>query len=482
MSRVIVCIVFYLCSDAHHAYAAPSINGNHNTVIRRPFENLGATIAWGYDSRSGEFKAPCVKHKDKLQIAPVTGPGGEASEQQFRIVDSYEDVSSALGLDFSASARYFIGTAGGSFKLTRNMKLSSYSSTAILHMSLEKAARFAEKWEPISVDIKQLARNPLQFRSRCGDSFVYLVIEGGELNASISATGATSSEQEKIEAAFAAATLQYKVDGKLDVALASMRATSQLDINNYTRGGMANFTDAEINNLAKNFYANARANPWALELRTLGYENVAGLPLVAYQTAPTQISSCIFELYQFDEGLSYIAQNKKSFNIEPDQIRAEREKVAKAISWLKGFHEKNVSTWSKRCPSVPSLPSRTHYVDLNINVCGWNQLPFLPASDSGWSTITLGSWCASRGECHDGGRAWTDPGKGFELRCDPEGPEGLKKGPCHMQSSIRDYICADNEPKRGHEPQIEISEKLPVFDLEKYQREANAVLKPEDLK
>jgi hypothetical protein len=464
--------------------SAPPSSATHNAVIRRPFENIGATISWGYDSRTGEFKTPCVRYTDRvLKTAPVTGPGGEASEQQFKVVKTFEETSSALGLDFSASARYLIGSAHVSFKLNKNVKVSSYSSTAILHMSLEKSARFAETWEPVSNEIKKLARDPVQFRNRCGDSFVYLVIEGGELNASVSASGSSSSEQERIGAAFAVATAQYNVDGKLDVALASMRSASQLEIINYARGGTATFTDDQLKDLAKRFYADARQNPWVLELRTLGYENVAGLPFASYQTEPTQIGSCIFQLYQYEDALDYIDHNKAAFTaLKPNQLKEEQTKVGQAIAWLKDLHEKNVSTWSHRCPILPNLPARTTTTDLNITVCGWNPLAFVPASDSGWTIRTTGSWCAHAGDCNTGTRQWTDPGAGFQLRCVPEGDAAFSTGPCHLQSIIGDNQCSDNEPKAGAKPQVEISENLPLFDLTHYQQEIRAVPTAKDLK
>jgi len=451
---------------------------SNNLSIRRPFENIGATLAWGYDSRTGEFKQPCLDFDPKkIKSAPITGSGnGEFSKQSFDVVESYEDMASSLDLDFSASMRYLLASANVGFSLSKKHKISKYSSTSILHLYMEKTSRFIESATPKS-GISQLAKSKQQFRDKCGDSFIYAVVDGGELNAVISASGSTNSEEETIKASFSVATRAYQGNGNLGTALEQMSRASNFSIKVYTAGGEATYVTKDLEARASSFFQKARENPIAVEFRTIGYENILGLLPATYEVEPTKIGYCAMELTRFLDGLEYIDANRDKFlAVGADELVSEIDQVKREIASIAKLRDKNTEDWSHVCPLLPDLPQRTETFPVDVKSCGWNQMKVLSTTRGGWQIRARGAWCEVDNVSVCDKKGYQDPG--ISTRCDGQGDDGLKRGPCNLQVIVGDNYCLDNVSKSGNPSRVEVSELLKAFDIGAYEKDLNVAKTP----
>jgi hypothetical protein len=451
--------------------------------IRRPFENLTAQLGSGYDSKTGDFKLPCVKVKEGQPRSL-----GEFSQQKFESVESYEDVVNKLGLDVTSSMRYFSVQADANASVARDVRVSRYSSTGLLHLYVEKSASDVASVTPNDKEIVRLARNRNRFRERCGDSFVYSVILGGELTAAVTAAGSTRSEQAAVKAQFQAGFSAFLASGKIDAFFTKLdegttrSATSSLKL--FAAGGLAEYvTKDELQSRAGKFFENARKNPVIVAMQTIGYEQVGGLSDAAYEVSPTTIGRCGMDLEQYVNDLLFMKSEPRAFGgVQEASVSAELDRTKALLAYVQRKIRENTPNWSRVCPTLPALPERTEFAPVTVARCGWNPVTFLQSNTAGWSMTRLGAWCPGSDpawitECNANG--YKGAGDADKFRC-AEGDLPLKvresavQGPCHVESFILDGVCDDNMNQKGHEMSVEFTANLPTVDIERYKAALDA--------
>jgi hypothetical protein len=507
--------------DGLHALTTLS----HSNTIKRPFENLAATLGWGYDSRTGEFKQPCVafdKIKD-IHTAPFSAPNGpgEFTSQFFESVDSYEAIGSKLGLDFAAEMHYFAGEGSVRLTMMSDVQLTRYSSTGLLHMYLEKSTSLLTHERPYSEEIKRLARkSPGAFRARCGDSFIYAETDGGELVAMLSASGSTRAEQHSIQAAFNASFNAVTTSGKVSALFSDLTtvfaSTSQKSIRAWTSGGKG--VAIKLDDLQKQsdaFFESADARPVAVALKTIGYEQVDGLIDSSFQMSPTTIGYCALSLDKYINDLQFMHEHQDQFiHIKEADVRSESDRATSALAYVQKLIKANTSRWQHTCPSLPTLPDRTDQRYINIGACGWNtvglarpydprtgfdpksfqvQPAFLESNSAGWSLTQMGRWCAwdyynatYSLKCD---QTWFEPGHNSVVRCN-EGDrrlnveEGKIVGPCSLESVVGDNQCSDNTnpPGDANSFRVVFTANLPIVNWDKFKADLGVKMSAGDLR
>lgn len=204
----------------------------------------GVELGMGWNSLRGEIVPNFC-----MDFAPVRSPGQEI-EVDIHEVSDQSEIMDSLNVSAEVAVKTMFASGGAKANFARESKVSSNSTTLLLHAVVEDGVLFmgpphapaatrsgfpavepaqlfsAEKQRSgptvleFSPEVKAYAENPDKFRDMCGDYFVSAVFGGAELIATLTFTANSEASSQDISAAVQA---QY---GAISASVAAEKKNS----------------------------------------------------------------------------------------------------------------------------------------------------------------------------------------------------------------------------------------------------------------
>lgn len=346
----------------------------------------------GYDSFLG------VK-RDGAVSGTMSGPtNAELSSYVYVCTDS-ESVSNALSVSASVSGSGIDYSASAKATFTQQLNMTSTSVVVIVH-TLFQSQQSAESYNATTQPSSAAAADVQSFFTQYGDSFVDVLVTGGEYYAAFVYNSTTTSEQESITASLKGAVstgvtnISASVSTDIDNAATSNNVTYTISQSVYGASGVVDLpSDASgIITFANDFsgYVNA---PEILGYHVTGYEHggVTNFTAVAdnrnlfgTDTTPAAVASTLSTLASTANTIQsmysgYQYTGDSGFTTKCNQINSDLATINALITQI----ENNV-TGSNTAPSLPSLnygtPVASYQVKPPVQTPGTDEFYDLSAS------------------------------------------------------------------------------------------------------
>lgn len=204
-----------------------------------------------------------------------------------RVVDK-EQLNRALDVSVEFEAKAISG-AGGSAKATyaKSIELKNESLNLVISARVRQGARYVTAKQGTSgvqlaeSALKLLNKGMNEFTAVCGDTFVSAIYGGGEVNAFLEFTVASSDEREAIGAAIKASGISYSGSATVNQTMKRYRESSKLRILTHTAGGTGvpiAVDEAGLMNLIKNLPADSKTAPHNYTISITRYDQLINWP------------------------------------------------------------------------------------------------------------------------------------------------------------------------------------------------------------
>lgn len=251
---------------------------NQRTI---PFSD-GMELGLGIDDLTGEVGSLAAVTYTKA--TPAVGDEGMVARYDTNLVQTAEQMYSAVGVNVAAEGRYGLFSAEGKFTFVEESRFSSTATFLVARADIQRS--FTRIQDPVPVaDAQQLVRDGKQqtFRKRYGDFFIRGVKSGGEFIAIISITSSTIETERKLAASLKAGFDGLVASGSLSAEMreeqARMRAESNIRVTIYQRGGSGDqisyaATVEEVLERLRTFAKSVQENPKAYSVQAASYETL----------------------------------------------------------------------------------------------------------------------------------------------------------------------------------------------------------------
>ncbi|WP_035588334.1 hypothetical protein [Hippea jasoniae] len=252
---------FFLILSAAAINPQPTYSESANFPTVEPMGEQPVSYGWGYDTRKGSFKTPCVVY-DRNSIQEMDN---EHEHTVFKLVQTNYDMAKESNLSVNASLKILTTTT---YQANDKLSIIGGTKTSTFNQSLYATAYLTK---PSYIDIstiqlkdryKQLLSQPGglgEFRQRCGDTFVIGVVKGREFLGVATVKKQTLKSWTKFanEANISAkgAWGNAKVGTQLAKTMERAFGSNQIEIKTYSTGSsMTNPTTIdELTDYYKNF-------------------------------------------------------------------------------------------------------------------------------------------------------------------------------------------------------------------------------------
>jgi len=150
----------------------------------------------GYSVLNGVPRHPAVAGTASTQV--ITDD--LQVDYDFRLIESYEELARALAIEASASFQTLAGGANARLNLYRSARMTSQAVYMLVRMSVATGVTQLTDYSLTRDARAMLARNPNQFYTTFGDSFVYRYGDGAELFALMEYRLKTGESRETLSA------------------------------------------------------------------------------------------------------------------------------------------------------------------------------------------------------------------------------------------------------------------------------------------
>lgn len=196
----------------------------------------GRTIGRGVDSLTGGVKAELVQTPN---IAAASQAAGAITSIEFNRIESEEDLSKALQIDASASARFGLFSADARMTFASAQKIHTYSLFTYLYVNVQRNYREIVDAH-MSPDAAVLRVKPDQssFRSAYGDAYVVGERSGGELFVVIEIKSRSQDDKSSLDASLSGSYgAMVSIDAKLKTQFERSVSNREMRLSIYQAGG-----------------------------------------------------------------------------------------------------------------------------------------------------------------------------------------------------------------------------------------------------
>jgi hypothetical protein len=235
----------------------------------------------GYDQVLGKSLATCVR-------GTADRTGRDASIF-CKICTDYETLASTLKIDASASIDADFGDFGGGvsdkFSMVRNLRLTSFSVSIVVGVTVESGTDVARDFSPIHEITFSSRQSLMAFVLRNGNSFLSSISTGGFYYAIYSFCASTKDEQDYVtnelsgHGFYDGITVNANLAQSLNVATSSVktRLTTAQKIGGFS-GITAPQNPDQVVDLADRLFGANPDQPVITSYSSLGYERVFDTP------------------------------------------------------------------------------------------------------------------------------------------------------------------------------------------------------------
>ena len=286
----------------------------------------GAVLGIGYESLVDSLRGSCVE----FESSPQDNPGAQVQDYVVREVTDDSQLSEVLGLSASASYSALFGTAEGKAKFAKNVKVSQYSNTFAVRMSVRNSANTIVR-PRLRSEMAALAKKSLHdFRLRCGNLFIQSIQTGGELNGFVRVETSDLSMQRTISASFKLDSAKLDVEATADAELKRALKYARKEAKIFQAGGSseAALTVEELVAKVRGFAEAVAKQPVTYAVYLADYRTVDGFPsdsdLSASDRALENMLSKAWEL-------NSVKEDVKVVQAKPEQFHKGRESLPRLV-------------------------------------------------------------------------------------------------------------------------------------------------------
>jgi hypothetical protein len=180
-----------------------------------------AILGQGYTLIADTLRGIAVKN------TPVMPSTENAVSYSLKLVDNYEELKRTLGLDVKASLKYGGGKYSAAFSLYESTKMIQERAYVVVKMSVLVHTKSLSQFS-FNDTAQSKLKKPEQFRSTYGDSFVYRLAYGAELDAVLEISKSSNEKSKTMKAAIAGEIGGFK--GEADLVQDLKKLTNERNI------------------------------------------------------------------------------------------------------------------------------------------------------------------------------------------------------------------------------------------------------------
>ena len=243
----------------------------------------GVTLGTGWSSLSvAKTAGACVEFTEAIDLS-------EDRTLELRRVFDKEQLNRTLDISAEFQAKS-MGGIGGSAKATysKSVELKNEALNIVVVARVRQGAKFVTaKAGTGGIKLTQAALDLLnvgvaEFVAVCGDTYVGAIRSGGELNALLTFSIASSDEREVVSASVQAGGLSYSGSVSVNQTLKKYRESSQLTILMHSAGGTGiplPVNEQEMMERVKSLPLDAKTAPQPYTITLSRYDRLANWPL-----------------------------------------------------------------------------------------------------------------------------------------------------------------------------------------------------------
>jgi|HubBroStandDraft_6_1064221.scaffolds.fasta_scaffold00716_7 hypothetical protein len=342
-------------------------------ALATPKTGLGQTLRYnvgdplrfgiGYNTLTGQYAGNCTANPQTADIKPAGDADAPTTGQLTRWeLSSEQDLSTLTEkLDFSASASasFVAGSASMSVDYMKSRTFNKYHEFLYVSASVANGTQVWTKPALTQASLN-LRKQPLDFLTKCGDTFVQTITTGGELTAILDVTTSaqedTSSLTVSVSGDYAGVAGRAKLAQQIQQRLANHQTQVKVFRAGST-GALPTYTADQLITASLDFPTQVAVHPVPLQAQLASYDTISPpTPLTASQQA---FIKPLFRAYkktmQNLGNLTYIQSHTSEFRRIVPQAAAGMN-AASAANALAEFLSSSQST----------LSTNFDFADLNI--------------------------------------------------------------------------------------------------------------------
>jgi hypothetical protein len=235
----------------------------------------------GYNTLTGQYAGNCTVPVKDSDIKPA-GVGDEAdpgqlTKWQLSSEDSLSELTQSLNFSASASANFASGSVSASVQYAQSRTFNKYHQFLYVNASV---ANTTQIWEhpALTVPNAKLRNRPLDFLTKCGDTFVKTLTTGGELTAVLDVTTTASEDTSSLVTSLSGSYATAEAQAKLGQQISQRLANHQIQVTVFRNGGLGQlpvYTADQLIDASLKFPDQVRANPVPLQGELASYDTIA---------------------------------------------------------------------------------------------------------------------------------------------------------------------------------------------------------------
>ena len=323
----------------------------------------GAVLGMGYESLVDSLRGSCVE----FERAPQDNPGAQVQDYVVREVTDDSQMSEVLALSASASYSALWGSAEGKAAFAKNVKVSQYSNTFAVRMSVRNSANTIVR-PRLTRETAQLAKKSLHdFRLRCGNMFIQSIQTGGELNGFVRVETSDLSMQRTISASFSLDSTNLDASGTADAELKRALKYARKEAKIFQAGGSSavSLTVDELVAKVRGFPESVAKQPVTYAVYLADYRTVDGFPSDSDLSASDRIlENMLSKAWE----LNSVKEDVRVIQAKPGQFYRGKESLSQLSGLVGTINQHMVTLQSaveacragKECKE-PSVPEATEF-------------------------------------------------------------------------------------------------------------------------